>query len=32
MQEAKMLARFGKMTLWLYRIKGGMDAETAKVD
>lgn len=24
MQEAKMLARFGKMTLWLYRIKGGM--------
>ena len=22
MPEAKMLARFGKMTLWLYRIKG----------
>jgi hypothetical protein len=24
MPEAKMLARFGKLTLWLYRIKGGM--------
>jgi hypothetical protein len=24
MPEAKMLARFGKLTLWLYRIKGEM--------
>jgi hypothetical protein len=24
MPEAKMLARIGKLTLWLYRIKGGM--------
>jgi hypothetical protein len=27
MPEAKMLARFGKMTLWLYRIKGELQPE-----
>ena len=32
MQEAKILARFGKITLWLNRIKGGLEAETAKLD
>lgn len=32
MPEAKMLARFGKLTLWLSRIKGGMDADLTKAD
>lgn len=32
MPEAKMLARFGKLSLWLYRIKGAMDAEPTKAD
>lgn len=27
MPEAKMLARFGKMTLWLYRIKGELQPD-----
>ena len=27
MPEAKMLARFGKLTLWLYRIKGEMQPD-----
>ncbi len=27
MSEAKMLARFGKLTLWLYRIKGEMQPD-----
>lgn len=30
--EAKMLAKFGKLTLWLYRIKGGMAGQTARLD
>lgn len=32
MPEAKMLARFGKLSLWLYRIKGGMDADPSRPD
>jgi hypothetical protein len=27
MQEAKILARFGKLSLWLYRIKGDMQPD-----
>jgi hypothetical protein len=30
MPEARMLARFGKLSLWVYRLKGGMDVDLAR--
>jgi hypothetical protein len=30
MPEAKMLARFGKLSLWVYRLKSGMDVDLAR--